>query len=61
MTSLLSRKEVSVKLGVSLPTVDKLIAKGDLPAVRLGRSVKVHEDLLDEWIRQNVGKAVAVQ
>ena len=60
MDALLTRKEAAEKLGVSLPTVDRLIAKGDLPAVRLGRSVKIHEGLLDEWVRENVGKAVTM-
>lgn len=56
MNKLLTRKETAQKLGLSLPTVDRLIAKGDLPAVRLGRSVKIHEELLDTWIRENIGK-----
>lgn len=58
--TLLARKEVAQKLGVSLPTVDRLIARNDFPVVRLGRSVKVPEDLLEDWIRENVGKAVVL-
>lgn len=60
MCTLLTRKETAQKLGVSLPTVDRLIARGELPVVRLGRSVKIHEGLLDEWVRENVGKRVTV-
>lgn len=60
MNALLTRKETAQKLGVSLPTLDRLIARGDLPAVRLGRSVKIHEELLDVWVKENMGKAVVL-
>lgn len=59
--TLLTRKETAQKLGVSLPTTDRLIARGDFPVVRLGRSVKVPAELLDTWIKENVGKAVELQ
>ena len=60
MNALLTRKETAQKLGVSLPTLDRLIARGDLPAVRLGRSVKIHGELLDVWVKENMGKAVVL-
>lgn len=56
--TLLTRREAAKRLKVSLPTVDRLIARSDFPVVRLGRSVKVPEEMLDAWIRENVGRAV---
>ena len=61
MGSLLTRKDVAQKLDLSLPTVDKLIARADFPKIRFGRSVKVPEELLNRWIEDNVGKAVDLQ
>jgi excisionase family DNA binding protein len=37
-------------MGVSLRSVDKLIACGDLPVVRLGRAVRVRRVSLDRLI-----------
>jgi excisionase family DNA binding protein len=38
---LLTRKEAAEVLRSALRTVDGLIAKGDLPAVRIGKSVRI--------------------
>ena len=61
MSDLLTRKDVAQKLDLSLPTVDKLIARADFPKIRFGRSVKVPEELLNRWIEDNVGRAVDLQ
>lgn len=61
MNSLLTRKDAAQKLDVSLPTLDRLIARSDFPKIRIGRSVKVPEELLDQWIRENIGQEVALQ
>ena len=47
---LLSRKEISAALSVSLRTVDELISRGDLPVVRIGKSVRVRPTALDYLI-----------
>ena len=47
---LLSRKDAGITLGVSLRTVDELISSGDLPVVRLGRSVRIRPAALDYLI-----------
>lgn len=40
-------RDIAALTGYSKPFVYKLIADGDLPAVRVGRSVRVlHEDLV---------------
>lgn len=61
MKSLLTRKDVAEKMDLSLPSVDRLIARADFPKIRFGRSVKVPEELLDEWIQRNIGQEVTLQ
>lgn len=61
MSDLLTRKDVAQKLRVSLPTADRLIARSDFPKIRFGRSVKVPEELLDEWIQRNIGQEVTLK
>jgi excisionase family DNA binding protein len=40
-TLLLSRREAAEQLGVSTDTIARLIARGQLRAVRIGRAVRV--------------------
>lgn len=58
MGRLLTRKDVALKLDLSLPTVDRLIAREDFPKIRLGRSVKIPEGLLERWIEENIGEVI---
>ena len=44
--------EVAEALRVSVPTVRRLIAGGELPAVQVGRQWRVHPDVLDAWLRE---------
>jgi excisionase family DNA binding protein len=50
---LLNRKDASTFLCVSLRTVDELISTGDIPVVRLGRSVRIRPAALDCLIEAN--------
>ena len=47
---LLRSEEVAETLGVSVHRVQKLIREGLLPAVRLGRSIRVSPEALKAWI-----------
>jgi excisionase family DNA binding protein len=47
---LLTREEVGDRLQVSDTTVKRLLASGQLPAVRIGRTVRVHADDLLAFI-----------
>lgn len=42
-SSMLSRKEVAQKLGLSLPTIARLISSGQIKTVRVGRRVLISE------------------
>ncbi|WP_460436298.1 helix-turn-helix domain-containing protein [Angustibacter speluncae] len=43
--------EVASIMRVSKMTVYRLVHAGDLPAVRVGRSFRVPEDAVDEYLR----------
>jgi excisionase family DNA binding protein len=49
-TTLLSIPAVAELLAVSVPTVRRLIARGEVPAVRIGHSVRVSPDELRAWL-----------
>ncbi len=47
----LRAQQVAALLGVSEARCYELMRTGILPSVRLGRQVRVHEEVLREWIR----------
>ena len=49
---LLRAQEVATVLSLSRSKVFQLIASGELPAVRIGRSVRVPAQALREWVEQ---------
>ena len=50
--ALLRVEHVAAKLRLSRALVYRLIASGDLPAVRIGRSVRVAPAKLRAWLRE---------
>jgi excisionase family DNA binding protein len=48
---LLNKREVCERLRCSLPTLDRMISRGELPVVRVGRRVLFRESTINEWIR----------
>jgi len=46
-TPLLDRHQAAAQLGVSLRTIDNLIASGDLAAIHIGRSVRLRQSALE--------------
>lgn len=47
-----TKKEVAIKLRISLPTVDRLTADGKLKAVRVGRRVLYRSDDIEACLSQ---------
>ncbi len=45
--------EVATLMRVSKMTVYRLVHSGELPAVRVGRSFRVQEDAVDEYLRRS--------
>ena len=63
-TGFLTPQEVAAELRVSTAVVLRLLRRGDLPALRVGRAWRVDENDLRRWIRRHrhgrshVGRAV---
>jgi excisionase family DNA binding protein len=53
---LLKPKKVFELLAISRSTGYAMIASGELPAVRIGRAVRVPVDGLKEWVRRQTQK-----
>ena len=51
--SFLTVAEVATKMRVSKMTVYRLVHGGELPAVRVGRSFRVTEDDVNEYLRKS--------
>jgi excisionase family DNA binding protein len=49
---LMSRHEAAASLRISLRTLDRLVAAGALPVVRLGRRVVIREDDLENLVER---------
>ena len=52
---LLTPREAAVTLGIGRTHIYDLIARGVIPSVRIGRSVRVPADALREWIAGEMG------
>ena len=47
----LSLKDVQQMLGIGRTKTYELVTTGELPAVRVGRCIRVNRQELDEWLR----------
>lgn len=54
---LLTPSEVAKRLGVTLRTVQRWIAEGELPSYKLGKVRRVSEKQLEEFLRYKEEKA----
>ena len=52
---LLKRKEAAEVLGISVRKLDALEEAGKIQAIRIGRSVRYHPDVLDRFMRRSAG------
>lgn len=51
-----SVSEAAQLLGLSRPTVYKLIHRGDFPVMRIGSRTLVHREKLEEWAAAQTGE-----
>ena len=58
---LLTAGEVAEQLRVSTMTVYRLIRRGELPAVRVGRNYRVRSEDLEEYLSQQVVDPASVE
>lgn len=49
--------EVAVELRVARAAVYRLIANGDLPSLRVGKSIRVSSESLRDWIKAKESEA----
>ena len=49
-TQLLTTKQVAERLGLHIRTVKTLLARGDLPSLKIGKSRRVRQDYLETWL-----------
>ena len=58
-TLLLTIKEVAIELQISKKKVSRLVQKGEIPSLRIGRNIRIPTDQLKDWIqaktRYNLG------
>lgn len=47
----LTVSEAAVILGVSRPTVYKMVSEGSLPAFHMGKRVLIDRNILNDWVR----------
>ena len=52
---LLKRDEAAEVLGISVRKLDALEEAGEIQAIRIGRSVRYHPDVLDRFMRRRAG------
>ncbi len=57
---LLRLPEVASLLGVGRSTVYELVQRGDLPAVHVGRAVRIPSAALRRWVEQQTAEAEAL-
>jgi excisionase family DNA binding protein len=59
--TILTVHEVAEYLRVSDAKVYKLVKKGKLPGLRIGRAWRFRKDLLDQWISQAMELSVRIE
>jgi excisionase family DNA binding protein len=48
-----TRQQVCERLQISLPTLERLIRRGELPVVKIGRRVLIRRRTLEAFLRQH--------
>ena len=54
-TLLLTTKEVALELQISEKTVSRMVQKGEIPSLRIGRTIRIPTELLKDWMQQECG------
>ena len=52
--------DIAPLLGVSTSRVYQLIAAGEIPATKVGGSIRIPRDAWQEWLRDRAAEALAV-
>lgn len=54
----MTSKEASEYLGISLPTLYRYINRDKIPCFRLGNQWRFKKEVLDEWIEERIREGV---
>jgi len=49
-----TREQLARQLTLSVKTIDRLILRGQLKALKIGRSVRISQDQLDEFLKRSI-------
>ena len=61
LSRLLNAQEVAAALNMGLSTVYMLVERGDLPSIRIGRSVRVRPEDLVKFIESKAQRQAAIE
>jgi len=49
-----TREQIAKQLTLSVKTIDRLILRGQLKALKIGRSVRISQEQLDEFLKRSI-------
>ena len=61
LSRLLNARDVAAALKMGLSTVYQLVERGDLPSVRIGRSVRIRPEDLEKFIESKAQRQAAIE
>jgi len=61
LSRLLNAQEVAAALNMGLSTVYQLVERGELPSIRIGRSVRFRPEDLEKFIESKAQRQAAVE
>jgi excisionase family DNA binding protein len=51
---LVTVKEAAIRLGIGSTKLREMIARGEIPVIRIGRAVRIAVSVLEEWVKHQV-------
>ncbi|MBV6452071.1 MAG: hypothetical protein MHPDNHAH_02822 [Anaerolineales bacterium] len=60
-TDFVTGKEIAMTLRISKALAYRLIARGDIPSIRFGRTVRVNREALDNFIKNKSSAQIETQ
>ena len=61
MGEVMSARELAALLGLKENTVYRKVRRGEIPAVRIGRSIRFPRRQMEEWLRQETRAVVKME
>ena len=61
LSRLLNAQDVAAALNIGLSTVYQLVERGELPSIRIGRSVRIRPEDLEKFIESKAQRGAALE